>query len=478
MSTLTTIVLEVLALSHIALAIAVSCHIILTKDDVRSAVVWIGFVFLSPFFGSFLYLILGVNRIHRAAIKRRQADRSVTSFERSLASRVAPDELTENSRQMYKLGQRVHPDEFTEDNSVEQLINGDEAFPAMLEAIAGARRSVALMTYIFDRDPAGLKFVEALKAAKLRGVMVRVLVDDVGIKYSKPPIDVDLNRHEIDNARFMPTRKWHFWHYVNLRNHRKMLIIDGKVAFIGGMNIRHGNVLRDNTDHPIQDIHFRVVGPVIDQMNEIFEEDWLFAKDEQIVLPSWEAESHYGDSDIIARVIPDGPDIDMEKLQWLYLGALSCSEEFIRIITPYFLPDEVMTRSLQLAALRGVSVEILVPRENNLFGFDWAMESGFKRLLEAGVRIYRSAPPFDHSKVMVVDGVWSSVGSCNWDARSFRLNFECNLECVSDDLAERLCHIFEKKKAAAEEVSLDVIRNRPALVRLRNGIARLFSPYL
>ena len=478
MSTITTIVLEVLAAGHIMLALAVSYHIILTKDDVRSAVVWLGLVFLSPFIGSFLYLILGVNRIHRAAIKRRPLDRSVSQFERSLANRVAPEEIAPKARQLYRLGHRIHPSEFTVDNSIDMLINGDEAFPVMLEAIHRAKTSVALMTYIFDRDPAGLKFVEALKAAKHRGVKVRILVDDVGIKYSKPPIDTDLSRYEIDNARFMPTRKWRFWHFVNLRNHRKMLIVDGQVAFIGGMNIRHGNVLQDNPDHPIQDVHFRVSGPVIDQMNKIFEEDWLFAKEEQIDLPEWKEESACGDAGVTARVIPDGPDIDMEKLQWLYLGALSCSDESIRIITPYFLPDEVMTRALQLAALRGVSVEILIPRENNLFGFDWAMESGFKRLLEAGVKIYRTTPPFDHSKVLVVDGVWSSVGSCNWDARSFRLNFECNLECVSHNLARRLCDVFEMKKSGSEEVSLDVICQRPAPVRLRNGIARLFSPYL
>ena len=148
MSTLSTIVLEVLAVSHLVLAIAVSCHIVLTKDDVRSAVVWVSLVFLSPFIGSFVYLILGVNRIHRAAIKRRQYDRSVASFERSVANSVAPDELTRNARQLYRLGQKVHPGAFTVDNSIEQLVNGDEAFPAMLEAIGGAKISVALMTYI------------------------------------------------------------------------------------------------------------------------------------------------------------------------------------------------------------------------------------------------------------------------------------------------------------------------------------------
>ncbi len=475
---LLTLIIEILAVSHIVLAIGVSAHIILTKDDVRSAVVWIGLVFLSPFIGSFVYLLLGVNRIRRAAIRIRKTPRSGQPFELSYETKVSLDNVGPQLWQMHRLGQRVHSEEFTVNNSVVPLINGDLAFPAMLEAIGSAKKCVALMTYIFDRDPSGLKFVEALSAARQRGVQVRVLIDGVGVQYSKPPVDEELQRLGISTARFMPTRKWRFWHFVNLRNHRKMLIVDGDVAFIGGMNIRHGNVLRDGPQHPIQDIHFEVRGPVIDQMNQIFEEDWQFATEEQIELPQWEKGSASSDETVLARAVPDGPDIDMEKLQWLYLGALTCAQERVLILTPYFLPDEVMLKALQVAALRGVTVEIIIPAKNNLFGFDWAMEPVFPRLLEAGIRIYRSSPPFDHSKVMVVDRGWCSVGSCNWDARSFRLNFECNLECAGRNLAFKLAEIFEQKKSRSHAVTLEDLRSRPTGVLLRNRIARLFSPYL
>jgi cardiolipin synthase len=255
-------------------------------------------------------------------------------------------------------------------------------------------------------------------------------------------------------------------------------LIDGECAFIGGMNIRHGNVLEDRPDHPIQDIHFRVRGPVIDQMNKIFEEDWLFATGQQISLPGWPGTSDLHNPGVLARVVPDGPDSDMQKLQWLFLGALACAQKSVRIMTPYFLPDEVMTRALQLAALRGVSVEIFVPEKSNLFGFDWAMEPDFKRLLESGVKIYRTPPPFDHSKVLVIDDGWCSVGSCNWDARSFRLNFECNLECVSSGLALQLTNVFAGKRRGAKPVNLYLIQSRSVLTRIRNQVARLLSPYL
>ncbi len=475
---LLTIFIGVLTVSHIVLATGVSCHIVLKKDDVRSAVLWIGLVFLSPFIGSFIYLLLGVNRIQRAARRIRKTTPSAQPSDTSGEAKGSLNDVGRHLWQMHRLGQRVHSEEFTVNNSVEPLVNGDQAFPAMLEAIRGAKKYVALMTYIFDRDPAGLAFVEALSAAKRRGVQVRVLIDGVGIKYSKPPVDAELERHGISVARFMPTRKWRFWHLFNLRNHRKMLVVDGEIAYIGGMNIRHGNVLLDGPDHPIQDMHFEVRGPVIAQMNQIFEEDWLFATEEQIELPEAENRSSFRDAKVIARVVPDGPDMDMEKLQWLYLGALTCAQERILIITPYFLPDEVMLRTLQVAALRGVAVEIIIPKKSNLFGFDWAMEAAFPSLLEAGIKIYRSAPPFDHSKVMVVDDGWCSVGSCNWDSRSFRLNFECNLECASEDLALRLNEIFEEKKSRSSAVSLEDMRQHPRLVRLRNRVARLFSPYL
>jgi cardiolipin synthase len=469
---------NVLALVSIVLAAVAACHIVLTKEDVRSAVAWTGLVFLSPFVGSIVYVILGVNRIHREASKLKKKKGQTEVFDLFVGGKASETRIEPHVWQMYLLGQKVHPDEFVNGNSVMPLVNGDQAFPAMLDSISKAKRSIALMTYIFDRDKSGLQFVDALSAAKRNGVDIYVLIDDVGIKYGKPPIDKELRQSGISTGRFMPTRALRFWRFVNLRNHRKILLIDGEQAFIGGMNIRHGNVLEESPDHPIQDIHFRVRGPVIDQMNKIFEDDWLFATGQQISLPVWSGANDLHNPGVLARVVPDGPDTDMQKLQWLFLGALACAQRSVRIMTPYFLPDEVMTRALQLAALRGVSVEILLPEKSNLFGFDWAMEPDFKRLLESGVKIYRTPQPFDHSKVLVIDDGWCSVGSCNWDARSFRLNFECNLECVSSDLAHQLNDVFAEKRRAGKLVALDVVQSRSVWARIRNRVARLLSPYL
>jgi cardiolipin synthase len=348
----------------------------------------------------------------------------------------------------------------------------------MLSAIDSAMTSVALSVYIFDYDASGLSFIEALKAARKRGVAVRVLIDDVGARYSTRAVDRELSRDGVHCARFLP-RRARFLPFLNLRNHRKSLIVDGRKAFLGGMNVRHGHVIAARPRHPVRDIHFAVAGPVIDQMNAVFEQDWKFAAGEDIDLPRWTSDSKASlQSDAVTRFVPDGPDDYFEKLQWLLLGAIAVSRHRICIMTPYFLPNEILSSALMVAALRGVGVEVIVPEISNLPFIDWAMRAAFGRLIEHGVKIYTTQPPFDHSKLMVVDGIWSLVGSSNWDQRSLRLNFEANLECFDDVLGARLEAYFDARRSMASTLHLSDFQNTSSLVRLRNNVAALLSPYL
>jgi len=374
---------------------------------------------------------------------------------------------------------RVVEQPLTPGNRIEPLLNGDEAFPAMIGAIESAKASVTLTSYIFDNDQAGQRFVAALGRAVERGVAVRVLIDAAGTRYSWPPITHRLKQAQIPFARFLPTSLLTPWRVatINLRNHRKILVVDGHTAFTGGMNIRQGNVLNDKPRSAVQDLHFRAEGPVVARLQEAFASDWAFTTGEALDGGIWFPElAECGK--VIARVITDGPDADYDKLRWTLLAALAETQKSVQILTPYFLPDNALVTALNLAALRGVRVDIILPEENNLPFVHWASRAMWWQVLERGCRLWLTPPPFDHSKLMIVDGHWVLFGSANWDARSLRLNFELNVEAYGREFASEMGRIIEKKLRGAREVTLTEADGRSHPARLRDSIARLFSPYL
>lgn len=474
---------------HIALAglvfllsLAASVHAVIYKRDSRSAIAWVGFIWLLPLAGAALYFILGINRIRRQAVLLRRHLERYRAHEKQ--PDCPPEELhrhlpghTGHLTMLARVVGRVVERPLLPGNRIEPLINGDEAFPAMLEAIGQARGTVSLCTYIFDRDEVGLAFARALGEASRRGVEARVLIDATGMRYSWPSILRTLRQEGVKYARFLPS--FALWHLMslNLRTHRKILVADGRVGFTGGMNIRVGHCVQRRPRSPVQDIHFRVRGPVVTQLQEVFADDWLFTTGESLRGEAWFPKPEAA-GQVLARGVPDGPDEDFEKLRWTLLGALAIARYSVQIVTPYFLPDPPVVSALNLAAMRGVQVDIILPGRSNLAFVDWASRAMWWQVLEHGCRIWLSPPPFDHSKLMLVDGCWALVGSANWDPRSLRLNFEFNLECYDLELARRLHDVFEARREAAHPVTLQEMDERPLPARLRDGVARLLTPYL
>lgn len=462
----------IVLLVHLAIAVPVCAHIVLTKQE-TVAFGWIGFVLVSPFYGPFIYWIFGINRVTRRA--RRYRNRQRNQATPNLATHDMPFKglPTPQQRQLFQFARTIAEVPYLGGNQVTPLVNASGAFPDMLAAIAGAKRSIALSVYIFDVDEVGVKFIAGLIEAHRRGVTVRVLLDEIG-SVSKAA-DKHLSAAGIATARFIP-QNLKLLRLINLRNHRKIMMVDGEIGYIGGMNIcltygaQKGQELRD--------MHFRVGGPVIGQLNAIFEQDWRFAAGEAAELPLLSTPADRLDDPVYARAIPDGPDDAIQRTQWTILGALAVAQKRVQVLTPYFLPNEVLMNALGVCAMRGVSVQVVVPSRTDIPLVDWAMEAKFQYLLEHGVKIYRSPPPFDHTKLMVVDGVWSLVGSSNWDQRSLRLNFEANLECYDQALARDLEMHFDSIKKIAKAVQLSDILSLSFGIRLRNNFARLFSPYL
>src|SRR6266545_1738764 len=456
-----------------------SIHAVLNKRDSRAAALWLGFIWLLPFLGPVLYLALGVNRIRRHALSLRIGRAHGDATPRPIPDDMGePDRLeAEHLRMLAQVVDRVALRPLVAANRVQALVNGDEAFPAMLAAIEEATISVSLATYIFDNDRSGNQFAGALGRAVARGVQVRVLIDDAGARYSWPSIVGKLRRMGVPVARFLPTlAPWRLT-TINLHNHRKILVADGRIGFTGGINIREGNVLTNKPRRPVQDLHFKVEGPVVAQLQEAFADDWAFCTKEVLAGDAWFPElQECGNA--IARVITDGPEVDLDKLRWTLLAALSCAQSSVRILTPYFLPDQALITSLNLAALRGVRVDILLPARNNLPFVHWASRAMWWQVLERGCRIWLTPPPFDHSKLMIVDGHWVLFGSANWDARSLRLNFELNVEAYGRDFANEMESVLQQKTRHAREVTLAEVDGRSLAAQLRDATARLFSPYL
>ena len=455
---------------HVVVAGLVSVHVLLRKQDVGYATAWIGLAWLSPFFGGAFYFLLGINRVQRRARGLRggaYARRDSASLpEREFGDRLAP---------LNRLAQRVSGRTACAGNRIVKLHNGDEAYPRMLAAIEAAEVSVTLSTYIFRDDAAGRPFIDALVRAQERGVDVRVLIDGVGGGYFTSHAYRRLRARNVPAARFMHSLLPWRMPFLNLRLHKKSLIIDGVKAFAGGLNIGAENLSAAGPDEQVLDHHFLIEGPVVAQLAEAFARDWALACGETIETPVAPQPST-PPGDHVMRVLTAGPDEDVEKIETVALMAIACAKSSICIQTPYFLPGARLVSALALAALRGVSVDIVAPARSNHPMVDSAMRAHVEPLLQAGCRLWRDAPPFDHSKLMSVDGEWALIGSSNWDVRSFRLNFELCVEVYSVPFAHEIEALIAANRD--EALTLEGLARRTMPQQLRDAACRLLLPYL
>jgi cardiolipin synthase len=458
---------------YVLVAGIVTAHILLTKNDVRSALGWIAVAWLSPLFGALLYFIFGINRVTRRALHLTKAKHQP---ERAAGPETHPA-LPANIAALSAVSQRVTGDPLLTGNAVSLLQGGDEAYPAMLAAIRDARHSVALASYIFRDDAAGDAFIDALIEAKGRGVQVRVLIDSIGSGYFLSRTLRRLKAGRVPVARFLHT--WVPWRmpFLNMRNHKKLLIVDGKVGFTGGLNITAAHSLRLTPRHYVDGVQVRIEGPVMLQLMDTFARDWSFTTGEVLDQDIWWplVESS---GPVLARGISSGPDTDIYMIETIVGAALAQAKERIRIVTPYFLPDQRLQFAIAQAGLRGVTVEILIPEQCDYVFMDWAMRAHLRFFAGAPATVYLSPAPFNHAKLMTVDGQWCLVGSSNWDVRSFRLNFEFDLECYDQALTAKLDALIERKIAQSRKVGSVELSAAPEWIKLRDAAARLLLPYL
>jgi cardiolipin synthase len=477
---------HILFVISFAMGAVAAVHATMTKEEVRAAIGWVGVIVLSPVVGAVLYAIAGINRIRRASLSLRRDALIPQSELDELEAYDANDQLVisgygQRFAALQTLGDRVTRTPLATGNTIDIIESGDDCYAAMKAAIDAAERSVLLETYIFDRDKIGLRIADALIAAARRGVEVRVLIDAVGARYSVPSILGHLSNGGVTVSVFngnviiglrLP--------YANLRTHRKILIVDGRLALTGGMNIREGFTREVAGESFARDTHFMVTGPAVADLFDVAAEDWRFTTGEKLTGDEWRIaapEREPGDP-VFMRVVASGPDRRIETNHKMLMGAFSVARKTIRIMSPYFLPDRELISALATAARRGVDVDIVVPAVNNLVLVDRAMTAQFDQILSNYCRIWRASGAFSHSKLLSIDGAWSYVGSSNLDPRSLRLNFEIDLEVLNEGFATEIDEHIDEVIKSASPVTLAALRSRSFAVRLIDKILWLGSPYL
>lgn len=481
-----------LGVGHLALGLVLTLDILLTKQRPVSAVLWLAVVWVFPYAGALAYLSIGVDRVRRGAAAREAAKALVAqraalhpTFERLAVDyeHPHPDEVHQYpAHHIFRATDpAVRPNRVFRGNRVKLLIDGDDFYPALFEAISGASSSIHLQTFIFARDHIGRDLLELLGVRAREGIECRLLYDRFGSTYAYfTRFFEDVRRagvhvHSITQANPLKGR-----FQINLRNHRKIAVIDGRLGFVGGINIQDKNYAPYADGSPIRDYHVRLEGPAVSDLQFQFVEDWHFASREppdQLLEPKYfPTLEPVGDA--LVQIVPGGPELAGHGLADAFFGAIVAAERSISIITPYFVPDETIVQALRYAALRGVAVRLVLPKRSNHWYTDLAARTLYGPLLRAGVRIYERKPPFLHAKALVVDDVYAMMGSANLDVRSLHLNFEANLEVADDDFLKGISEQVEAEIALSEEVDPTRHETRSTLRRLSESLCYLFQPML
>jgi cardiolipin synthase len=448
--------------------------IILQKREPVATVSWVLSLAVLPYVGFLIYFALGPQKIKRQRLRRNRSRDGMDAHDT-----ICP--ASEICTELSLLGQAVTGLPPSSATRVDLLVDGAATYDALVDAIGQARNHVHLEYYIFERDRTGTRIRDALIERAKAGVHVRLLLDAVGAgkvnkRFLKPLLEAGCQQCWFHPTQFRPfSRPW-----VNLRTHRKIVVIDGTVAFAGGINItdEENEALNPNA---YRDLHMRLEGEIVRSLQQVFVEDWIYASGHKredfkgTVL--WAPNTEQTHGDIAVQVLTSGPDSDWEAIHRLQVGAIHEATERVWLVTPYFVPGEAAMMALTSAALAGLDVRLLVPKQSDSKLVTFAARSYFDELLAAKVKVYEYGPRMLHTKALLCDDNLAILGSANFDHRSFRLNFEVALLFREPAFNARLSALLEGEFSSANRVHN--ARNRSLWRnRLPEALARLGSPFL
>lgn len=448
--------------------------IILQKREPAATLSWVLSLAMLPYIGYLIYFLLGPQKIKRQQLRRHQSRSSLDTYDV-----YCP--IDENCSELAMLAQTTTGLPPASATSVQLLVDGAATYDAIVDAIAAARNHVHLEYYIFAADRTGSRIRDALVERARAGVKVRLLLDAVGCGGVKDSFFRPLVEAGGEFSWFHPTRLRPFTRpWVNMRTHRKIVVVDGRIAFTGGINVTDDQNELLNPD-AYRDLHLRIEGEVVRSIQQVFVEDWVYTSGQQRRdfhgTRLWGTAEAHVQGGIPAQTLVSGPDSSWEPIHRMHVAAIHEARRRVWLTTPYFVPGEAARMALTSAALGGLDVRLLVPKMSDSRLVTYAARSYFDELLAAGVKVHEYGPRLMHSKSLLCDDGLAIIGSANFDHRSFRLNFEISMLFRDRSVAGTLSQLLEGEFAASEPVHPQ--RHRQFWrQRLPEALARLMSPLL
>ncbi len=476
--------LSLLSLGHCLLFPVCIAILLRHQRNPATAVAWLMTVIFIPYIGALLFVVFGVNRVRRRRRLRRRQDATSRALATLDTDRhrnpLDPDlsQLGSIPRRITELTHRLTAIRCTSGNSVEVIAESKNAFQAIEDAIRRAKHVIAVQYYIYRPDTVGTRIRDLLIERAQHGVKVRFLYDGIGSwalnkRFLKPMVEAGIHVAPFQAGRHFVDR----WS-INLRNHRKIVIVDDAVAFTGGLNIGDEYLGKNPRWGYWRDTHLRLRGPIVQQLLQVFQEDWYYSVGEHFEPLQIEMDPDNMPGQVLAQLIADGPHLHLRPLQMVQLSAILDAEESVTISTGYFVPPEALQQALCTAAARGVRVRILVAGPSTYWYTLWSGRSYYLSLLRAGAEIYEYMGGLFHAKVLTIDHCWSLVGTPNFDFRSLELNFEVAVAFYSRTIARQLDEQFEEDLKKSVRIDLEEWRNRPLLRVMGENFCRLFAPLL
>ncbi|QQK78987.1 cardiolipin synthase [Salicibibacter cibi] len=467
-------------------AIFAGIIVFMERRDVNATWAWLLILLFIPYLGFILYLVLGQNLTRKRLfhwdgiekiglkdlINEQLDDMDHDRFD-------FQNETSSNHRHLISMLLRSNDAVLTQNNHVDVFTDGVDKFSQLLSDIAEAKDHIHLQYYIFRNDTLGKRVINLLTEKAREGVQVRVLYDDMGSRKLHPRHFRTLTEAGGEVGVFFPSRIPYVNSRLNYRNHRKIVVIDGETAYVGGFNVGDEYLGHNRRMGYWRDSHLRLRGSSVKALQTRFILDWNQASKDKTV----HYEPHYfpdmqPQGEISTQIVSSGPDTEWEEIKNGYIKMITSARDSVFIQTPYFIPDASLLDALRIAALAGKDVRIMIPNKPDHPFVYWATYSHMGELLNSGARFYIYDAGFIHSKMLVVDRSVGTIGTANIDVRSFRLNFEVNVFMYNDALGEKMATIFETDQAFSSEMTPQRYQERGMWVRFKESIARLLSPIL
>ena len=476
----------IIGVIYVLLLIIVCLRIIYETRSATKTMAYLLLAVFVPVAGIVFYILFGINfwKMKLYNTKSGEDDKILQTLKKELAvykeETASPQELpVENNRELAAMLSKELRSPLTRRNRVKLLLNGEEKFPEVLEALRNAKHHIHIEYYIYEQDEIGQQIENILVQKAREGVQVRFIYDDFGSPNIKKKTEKMMKDAGVEIYPFQKVLFYLLANRLNYRNHRKIIVIDGQTAFTGGINICDKYINNGSDKMFWRDTHLRIDGPGIFYLQYLFLTDWNFCSGEKIrpdklFFPALVK----GKDDCFLQVAASGPDSEQPSVLFSLLQAIYLAKKEILITTPYFIPGDSILEALRIAALSGLSVKLLVPGVCDSKFVNAASKSYYEDLLCAGVDIYMYQKGFVHAKTLVADGNLSIIGTANMDYRSFELNFEVNVIVYDKDVSEKLRSVFFKDIEAAEKIDKEEWCKRPAYKQLPERIARLFSHVL